>query len=180
MSVLLDNDFRSDVALDIAKKMAVAARTAPKTRGRDFILTAVIDKSSLKEISAHMVVMLEEGRGAHFFARDAENLENADALVLIGTKIEVQNLANCGLCGFTNCEEKLKHPKNPCSFNTTDLGIAIGSAVSIAADNRIDNRVMFSIGKAAKELKLLGEDAAIIFGIPLSVKGKNPFFDRKK
>jgi uncharacterized ferredoxin-like protein len=59
-----------------------------------------------------------------------------------------------------------------------DLGIAIGSAVSVAADHRVDNRVMYSIGKAAKELKLLGEEASIIFGIPLSASGKSPFFDR--
>jgi len=44
--------------------------------------------------------------------------------------------------------------------------------------NLVDNRIMFSIGKAAKELKLLGEEAEIIYGIPLSSTGKSPFFDR--
>ena len=32
------------------------------------------------------------------------------------------------------------------------MGIAIGSAVSVAADNRVDSRVMFSIGKVAEEM----------------------------
>lgn len=54
----------------------------------------------------------------------------------------------------------------------------MGSAVALAADRRIDNRVMFTAGKAAANLNLLGKKK-IIFGIPLSVSGKSPFFDRK-
>jgi uncharacterized ferredoxin-like protein len=38
---------------------------------------------------------------------------------------------------------------------------------------------MFSVGRAAVELGLLGPDVKIAMGIPLSVTGKNPFFDRK-
>jgi len=51
--------------------------------------------------------------------------------------------------------------------------------VSVAANNRVDNRVMYTIGMAVKELGLLGSEAAIIYGIPLSATSKNPFFDRK-
>jgi uncharacterized ferredoxin-like protein len=58
-----------------------------------------------------------------------------------------------------------------------DLGIALGSAVSVAADLRIDNRMMFTVGKAASALELLGEHKMII-AIPLAVEGKSPFFDR--
>ena len=57
-----------------------------------------------------------------------------------------------------------------------DLGIALGSAVKTAADLNIDNRMMYTIGSAAKALGLL--DADVIIGIPLSVSGKNIFFDR--
>jgi uncharacterized ferredoxin-like protein len=38
---------------------------------------------------------------------------------------------------------------------------------------------MYSIGKAALALGLLGKDAALAIGIPLSATGKNPYFDRK-
>jgi uncharacterized ferredoxin-like protein len=38
---------------------------------------------------------------------------------------------------------------------------------------------MYSIGRAAINLKLLGNDVIIAYGIPLSISGKNPFFDRK-
>jgi uncharacterized ferredoxin-like protein len=63
-----------------------------------------------------------------------------------------------------------------CAFQSMDLGIALGSAVKLAADLCIDNRMMFTIGAAAKSLGLLDSD--IIIGIPLSVTGKSPYFDR--
>jgi uncharacterized ferredoxin-like protein len=47
----------------------------------------------------------------------------------------------------------------------------------MVSDNRVDNRIMFTIGKAATSLGLLG-DYRLIMGIPLSVSGKSPFFDR--
>jgi len=64
-------------------------------------------------------------------------------------------------------------------LNTGDLGIAVGSAASIAMDERVDNRIMHSVGKAAVDLNLLGEETKIIYGIPLYVGSKNVFFDRK-
>ena len=59
------------------------------------------------------------------------------------------------------------------------IGIAIGSAAAAAADARVDSRVMFSVGRAAKSLGLLGEKASLVLGLPLSISGKSPFFDRK-
>jgi len=99
-------------------------------------------------------------------------------MILIGTKIKTMGLKKCGHCGFKNCEEKEKYPDVPCTFNTGDLGIAIGSAVSLAMDHRIDNRVMYSVGHAVTELGLMGKDVKIAYGIPLSATSKNPFFDR--
>ena len=58
-----------------------------------------------------------------------------------------------------------------------DLGIALGSAVKVASELNVDNRIMYSIGRAAMKMGLLKADE--IQGIPLSVKGKNIFFDRK-
>jgi uncharacterized ferredoxin-like protein len=65
-----------------------------------------------------------------------------------------------------------------CSFNAGDLGIALGSAVSRLADWRIDNRIMYTVGMAAKELEILGPQVELIYGIPLSITGKSPYFDR--
>jgi len=58
-----------------------------------------------------------------------------------------------------------------------DVGIAIGSACAVATDLKVDTRVMFSVGRVAKEMGLL-PGCSSIFGIPLSCSSKNPFFDR--
>ena len=67
-----------------------------------------------------------------------------------------------------------------CIESAIDMGIAIGSAVSTASQLKVDNRVMLSIGLAALNLGLLGKDVKMIYGIPLSISGKNPFFDRRQ
>ena len=66
-----------------------------------------------------------------------------------------------------------------CAWDAADVGIAIGSSAAVAADARVDNRVMFSVGRAARSLGLLGASVTLVLGIPLSVSGKSPFFDRK-
>jgi uncharacterized ferredoxin-like protein len=37
---------------------------------------------------------------------------------------------------------------------------------------------MFSIGKAALNIGIFEEEVKIAYGIPLSISGKSPFFDR--
>jgi len=166
-----------DALKNIGCKMLLAAQTAPKARGIDNLYMKLIYD---KEIVCISDKMKEIGKReeVNFFLRDADNILKAPVVLLIGTKINTVGLKKCGLCGFKNCEEKKKHAHTPCAYNTIDLGIAIGSAVSIAADNRVDNRVMYTIGQAAIEMKLLGDDVGIILGIPLSATAKNPFFDR--
>ena len=175
--MIREEDIREEKIIEVAKSMMVAARTAPKARGRDNLVINLIIKEDILLLSKKMEEIYNENNQA-FFLRDSQNILNAKAIVLIGTKLEVLGL-NCGLCGYPTCEEKSEHKTTPCVFNANDLGIAIGSAVSIAADNRIDNRVMFSAGLAAKELGFFGEDTGFGFAIPLTSNGKNPFFDRQ-
>ena len=178
MAVTQEPDLRSSALYEVAKMMATAARTAPKGAGVDNLAIAIVDGGEIKQLSDRMIAMNAEGRAAEFFVRDAGNILKSDAIVLIGTKIEPLGIPNCGLCGFENCDNKRKHPDVPCAFNTHDLGIAAGSAAAVAMDARVDNRIMFTIGMAARELNMLGDDIKIVFGIPLSCSGKNPFFDR--
>ena len=179
MTILNETNTRTDSLIDVAKKMMTAARTAPKGCGVDNLSICLADRESIESIAQTMKEMVSKEEAPQFFARDADNILASQALVLIGTKVVPLGLSQCGLCGFANCEEKNKYPSTPCSFNTGDLGIAIGSAVSLASDNRVDNRIMFSVGKAVKKMNLMGEDVQVIYGIPLSCSGKSPFFDRK-
>ena len=66
----------------------------------------------------------------------------------------------------------------PCSLNSIDVGIAVGSACATAADLRLDTRVMYSIGVAVEQLGWIGEGVHLTMGIAVSASSKNPFFDR--
>jgi uncharacterized ferredoxin-like protein len=164
--------------LEVARLMCVAARTAPKGRGRDNLVTLLLTEQDREPLITEMKRLYAE-TSAGVFGRDAETLQKVPALLLLGTKLEQLGLTGCGFCGFKDCDDNKAH-NGICAFNTGDLGIALGSAVSVAADHRVDTRILFSAGRAALNLHLLGEEVKIAYGIPLSVSAKNPFFDRKR
>lgn len=176
--MISQKDFEKDSIIDIAKKMAIAARTAPKGRGRDTLDILIATKKDIKTIATRMDEIFSEQNVA-FFKRDAENIRNCEAVLFIGTSVNTLGLSYCGFCGLDTCDNKNKYHDVPCTFNNIDLGIALGSAASIAADNRIDNRILFSAGKAAIELNMMDKNTKVAFGIGLSASSKNIFFDRK-
>jgi uncharacterized ferredoxin-like protein len=165
--------------INTASRMCAAARTAPKARGNDNIITLVLtgaEKDALAEKMDEINMREFEGT-SNIFPRDAKNLRSAQAVVLIGVKRVYAGLIFCSFCGFEDCD-KCKEAGGRCAYNMIDLGIAMGSAVSIAADDRADNRIMYSVGKAAAEMNY-ADDSAVWHAIPISLSGKNIFFDRK-
>lgn len=172
--ILNERDLRHDHILNVARQMMTAARTAPKGKGIDVIETALITDEDLKVLSEKMQAIAEE-KGMKFFLRDAENILQAECVIIIGTRECAQGL-NCGHCGYATCDARAKGV--PCAINSVDVGIAIGSACAMAADLRVDTRVMFSAGLTAQQLNWL-PDCKQVFAIPVSASSKNPFFDRK-
>ena len=164
--------------LNLAYSVCAAARTAPKACGMDHLETAVLTGEDKDRVAAEMRKIGEAlGDSGKFFCRDADNVDASGAVVLVGVKHETRGLGEmCGLCGFENCAACEKAGA-ACVFTPMDLGIALGSAVSIVADHRVDNRIMFTIGQAAAKLGLLGE-YKLIMGIPLSASAKSVFYDR--
>ena len=178
MAILRETASKNQTVIDIAKKMMIAARTAPKGRGKDSLEMMIISGNEIITL-AETLEKLGHEMQVDFYLRDANNIKSSEAILLIGTEIKPLGLQEiCQLCGFENCTDKEKHPNTPCVFNTGDLNLAIGSAVSLAADLRIDNRVMFSVGKAALASNFFEKNIKIAFVIPLSASSKNPFFDR--
>jgi len=178
-------NFEKQQVIETSKLMIISARTAPKSGGVDDILTALItgeEKDSLAK------VMDEIGfkRGIKGWNRDAQNVRDSDAVILIGVRGVKSFGVNCGGCGYATCEEFNKAEKRfgqdfkgpQCIFKILDLGIAIGSAVKTASILNLDNRIMYRVGVAAVKLGYLPE-ATIILGIPVSARGKNIYFDRK-
>ena len=173
----MSNELEQQAARQVLAHMAAAARTAPKTRGIDNIRTAAIDDEPTKQrlIAKMREIAAKENRPS--LARDAGNIERSPAVVVIGVAANTAGL-NCGFCGHPSCDA-LEQAGGICSFNTIDLGIATASAAEVAGRHHIDNRVMYSIGRASMDLGLLGPKVKQALGIPLSVTGKNPFFDRQ-
>lgn len=172
--ILNERETRHEQVLLIAQQMMVAARTAPKGKGVDVIEIALITDEDIKRLSDEMIAIHAEN-GFKFFLRDADNIQSAECILLIGTREHAHGL-NCGHCGYATCAER---PTGvPCAIVSVDVGIAIGSACATAADHRVDTRVMFSAGLAAQRLNIL-EGCKQVFAIPVSASSKNPFFDRK-
>jgi uncharacterized ferredoxin-like protein len=150
--IIPSEDSEREALLQVAKLMVVAARTAPKAQGQDKIKAAIVT-SNEKDALANS--MEQNGK-----TRDAKNVRDSEAVVLLGVE-------------FGNPPEEWINLK----AKLIDLGIAVGSAVKVASELNVDNRVMHSAGDAAKKMGLLKADE--ILGIPLAVKGKSIFFDRK-
>lgn len=170
-----ERDLRHAQTLSVARQMMTAARTAPKGKGIDAIEIALVTDDDLSRLADEMRRIAEE-TGMKFFLRDADNVLQAECVLLIGTREQAQGL-NCGHCGFPTCTGRAAGV--PCALNTVDVGIAVGSACATAADFRVDTRVMFSAGLAAQRLGMLPEGSKMVLAIPVSASSKNPFFDRK-
>ena len=157
--------------------MAAAARTAPKTRGIDNIRVIGIEDPDTKAKLVSKMRELAKSEDRAWFERDATCVEKSSAVLLVGVVANPADL-NCGYCGQGTCEA-LEKISGICAFNAIDLGIAVSSAVSVAADSRVDTRIMFSVGHAGLAMGLFQNGIKQALGIPLSITGKSPFFDRK-
>jgi len=185
-SMIESKNGEREALLEAAKFMLVAARTAPKTAGIDDILTLIVYDDEKEKIAKEMEEIGEE-RKIEGFKRDAKNVRDSEAVVLIGVRGNKSIGLNCGACGYNSCKEFENAEKKlgkdftgpTCLFKALDLGIALGSAAKTASLLNVDNRIMYRIGTAASKLKMLPE-ATVIMGIPISAKGKSIYFDRAK
>jgi uncharacterized ferredoxin-like protein len=171
-----------DTVRMVADLMEVAARTAPKGVGKDFIEIKVLSDAERIAVGEEMMRMADEPHRPNF-DRDGQNVLDSDALVLVGLLPHKGAGLNCGACGLPTCAEMEGTPCSAdflggnCAIRLLDLGIAMGSAVKIASELNVDNRIMYRVGVAARRLGL--SKAQIVHGIPLSATGKNIFFDRQ-
>jgi uncharacterized ferredoxin-like protein len=170
-------ELEQEAALQVSSLMAAAARTAPKTRGIDNIRIIAIEDTASKARLARKMREIAKSENRPWFERDAACVESSLAVLLVGVVHNTAGL-NCGYCGHGTCDE-LEKTNGVCAFNSMDLGIATSSAVSGAADARVDTRIMFSVGRASLAMNLFETGVKQALGIPLSISGKNPFFDRK-
>ncbi len=165
----------------VAQLMEVAARTAPKGRGEDFVVMEYVSGRRLKKLGEAMVEYGEDVKD-RFYVRDGKSVLASQGVLLVGLKDAKPVGLNCGGCGFERCirpedvREFHDFRAPVCMIRVLDLGIALGSAVKTASIHNVDNRIMYRVGVMARRLEMI--DADIVMGIPLSVSGKSPYFDR--
>lgn len=164
----------------VAELMALSARTAPKTAGKDHVVLKLVEGGGLEALGKAMRTYGQQ-KGKTNFDRDGANVAKSGALLLVGIKDAGAAGLNCGACGSDCCSNQSKR-EGPefaggfCSWRLVDLGIAVGSAVKTAGILNADNRVMYRAGVVARQMGLI--DADVCLGIPLSATGKSIYFDR--
>lgn len=167
----------------VAQLMELSARTAPKAGGKDYVVSKIIKGDDLRILAEAMEAYGKEVDKKNF-DRDGNNVLRSDAVLLLGLKDAKNAGLNCGACGFSSCtaftESGLKEGPEfagpICAWRLMDLGIALGSAAKTASLLNADNRIMYRIGVVARRLGMI--DGEVIVGIPISISGKNIYFDR--
>ena len=122
MTVALDYDaIRADTVRHVAKLMAAAAITAPKSGGQLFlqgkhlfIETVIVDDhDTLRQLAGWLRARGKERREAIWF-RDADVAEAIDAVLFVGLADWYPPNYDCGACGYATCAEFL-HATRPCA-----------------------------------------------------------------
>ena len=88
-----ERDLREAQALDIAQKMLVAARTAPKGKGIDVLECAVVNGDEKEALAVAMETIGKE-RGHAFFLRDAGCVRACQCVALVGTRVSRSALSS--------------------------------------------------------------------------------------
>ena len=132
----------------VAGMMALAARTAPKAVGADFIEIKILTEPEIELLSGEMLKYGREN-GKRNYDRDGDNVRRSSAVLLLALADSEPLWQDCGACGFASCremKEKLSEGNEfagpVCSWRILDLGIALGSAGKTASPFNADNRIL--------------------------------------
>jgi uncharacterized ferredoxin-like protein len=176
------------VAEMVVGLMAAAARTAPKAGGKDFLeVVTITEENDLNNIAKAMKEYAPNSTNEAYWLRDASNIENSQALLLVGLTKAVTAGYDCGGCGYPKCadfnksrelkEKEMGYTGPHCVMRMMDIGVALSSAAKTASILNVDNRVQQRVGAAARALGLIKAEVAM--GIPISITGKSIYYDRQ-
>ena len=192
------DDLRVETVIGVAKLMAAAAITAPKSGGQlflagkpSFMETVIVSDDADRARLATWMRARGKEREEQIWFRDAEVAEAVDAVLFVGLLPSwYPPNYDCGMCGYATCAEFLHYTKplrddsaelefagTVCNLRDIDLGIAVGSAAKTAALHSIDCRCQTRVAVAARKLGIIEADHAI--ALSLSMTHKAVGFDRR-
>ena len=194
----LDNDLARQAVHQVATLMAAAAVTAPKSGGQlmlagkpAFLETVIIESPDQRRQLGDWLRARGKERREQIWFRDADVAEAVHGILFIGLAPNwYPPNYDCGACGYATCAEFLHATKDlrrdsdeleftgpTCNLRDIDLGIAVGSAARIAAQNGVDCRCQTRVAVAARKLGLISAELAV--ALSLSVTHKAIGFDRR-
>src|SRR5438445_12321351 len=192
------DDLRGDTVVQVAKLMAAAAITAPKSGGQlflqgkpNFMETVIVDDVDTRQRIADWLRARGKERREAIWFRDAEVALAVDAILFVGLAPNwYPPNYDCGACGYATCAEFLHETKQlrddsaeleftgpTCNLRDIDLGIAVGSAAKTAAMHSVDCRCQTRVAVAARKLGVIRADVAV--ALSLSMTAKAVGFDRR-
>lgn len=191
-------DFRAETVVAVAKLMAAAAITAPKSGGQlflqgkpNFMETVIVDDAATRGRIAEWLRARGKERRESIWFRDAEVAEAVDAILFVGLAPNwYPPNYDCGACGYATCAEFLHETKDlradsaelefagpTCNLRDIDLGIAVGSAAKTASLHSIDCRCQTRAVVAARRLGIITAHVGV--ALSLSMTHKAIGFDRR-
>jgi uncharacterized ferredoxin-like protein len=188
---------RAETVLQVAKLMAGAAITAPKSGGQlflagkpNFVETVIVTDSTARLHLGEWLRARGTERRETIWFRDADVAEAVDAILFVGLRDWYPPNYDCGACGYATCAEflhettqlrdesaELEFAGPTCNLRDIDLGIAVGSAAKTAAIHSIDCRCQTRVAVAARKLGMIRADVAV--ALSLSMTHKAVGFDRR-
>lgn len=193
-----EQTIRLETVGHVAKLMAAAAITAPKSGGQlflagkpSFLETVIVDKPTTRAELAKWMRARGKERREQIWFRDAEVAEAVDVILFVGLAPNwYPPNYDCGACGYATCAEFLHETKAlrdesaeleftgpTCNLRDVDLGIAVGSAAKTAAIHSIDCRCQTRVAVAARKLGIIRAEVAV--ALSLSMTHKAIGFDRR-
>ena len=178
--------------LEVAKNVVQAIYHAPQITGRLKIETEIITDEDLVPI---LEVMEELGKIFRFALWDYQQIKTCydrgepPVIVAIGADLADANLAwDCGACGYDTCREFRAYCEElggggmlggpSCNWKALDYGMVCDWACAAAHQNRVDARIMGSIGVPFSFLNYLpGCNAKI--GLPIGPPRELVYFSRE-
>ena len=138
MPIRKGHEAEEDALLFVAKLMAASSRTAPKGRGVDRVVTAIVTGEEKERIAEATEKKMEQKKNPiPAFKRNAEDLRRSSVVLLVGVKGTVpkkpEDPLDCGACGYASCAEFTEAEKKRgedftgpiCIFEAMDLGLSL-------------------------------------------------------
>jgi uncharacterized ferredoxin-like protein len=192
------DDLRDETVRQVAKLMAAAAITAPKSGGQlflagkpNFLETVIVDDLETRQRIADWLRARGKERREQIWFRDAEVALAVDAILFVGLAPNwYPPNYDCGACGYATCAEFLHETRAlrddsdelefrgpTCNLRDIDLGIAVGSAAKTATMHSIDCRCQTRAVVAARKLEIITAEVGVALSLSMTHKAEG--FDRR-